>query len=922
MNLIQRKLINRKSLLVEINSILKKENAKSKTAREAVLKILLESSKVGNEIIESNFKNGMQGTAHISYNAFLVDQLIRTIHQFAVLHVYRATNPTDSEKLVIVAVGGYGRSEMAPYSDIDLLFLRPYKLTVWAEQVIEYILYMLWDLGLKVSHSVRSIDECVRLSLKNISISTSLLDSRYICGEKNLFEELEKNFLNKVIKNTSKEFLSLKLKERDIRHKKMGDSRYLVEPNIKDGKGGLRDLQTLLWLGKYIYQIKNMKGLESQRILTLAEVNRFRKAENFLWTVRSWMHYLTNRAEERLTLDIQREIAGLLNYKARKNTSTVERFMKHYYLTAKEVGDLTRIFCSTIELKENKRNSKSLVKVKNFFRRNIGGFTEKDSRLFVDSKNFFSTYPIDMLRLFLVAQAYGYDIHPDTLALITRNLHRISKLRNNTEASKIFLSILTSTKSPDVFLRKMNESGVLGRFIPDFGKVVAQTQHDMYHIYTVDEHTIRAIGILHKIDSGALIEEQPLATKLIRNIVSKRSLYLAVFLHDIAKGRGGDHSKIGERIALDLCPRLGLDSYETKLVAWLVRWHLLMSHTAFKRDTADTKTILDFINVVSEEEHLQLLLILTIVDIKAVGPGVWNAWKGQLLRSLYEASISALSGSYDFSRNKRLVEAKLNLRELLSDWSDQAFITYTELVYDQYWFSQDSFIQERQARFVNKVINSENKFHIELHIDNFNAVTEVTIYTQDHPGLFSRLSGAIALSGGSVVDARLNTLKNGMVIDTFWIQNYDRLPFADKIEIEILKNNLFQSITNENWIKEKFIKKDNAQLETIQFNQSKVRVIIDNHASNIHTVIEVQAFDKIGLLYELTHIISEIGLQISSSHITTYGEIAVDVFYVKDLFGLKITNLSKINSIKTILYNYLKEKNKSKQLMYSSNFKA
>jgi len=552
--------------------------------RSAVVGLLKTALRDGHDEIQRRFAGGASGAQTVREHCFLMDQLVRALHDFTIGHVYPLANPTSGEHLVIVAVGGYGRGELAPHSDIDLLFLLPYKMTPHAEQVIEYVLYTLWDIGLKVGQAARSLEECLRQARADMTIRTAMLEARYIWGDEKIFDDLKRRFETEIVKDSAGAFVEAKLTERKARHRRLGDSRYHVEPNVKEGKGGLRDLHGLFWIAKYIYRIDDVGKLVELGVLSEEESGRFARAQNFLWTVRCHLHYLTGRAEERLTFDVQTEIGRRMGYTDHAGTRGVERFMKHYFLVAKDVGDLTRIFCAVLEAEQEK---KPRFHWKNFaFRRKtVAGFAVDAGRLTVAKDSAFKDDPVNFIRLFHAAQLHDLDIHPKALRLITQNLRLITPaLREDPEANRLFLDILTSRKEPEIALRRMNEAGVFGRFVPDFGRVVAQMQYDMYHTHTVDEHTLIAIGILSRIESGALKDEHPLCTAVVSSVASRRVLYLALLLHDIAKGRGGDHSLLGEDIAFKLGPRLGLSAEETEQVAWLVRWHLLMSNTAFKRD--------------------------------------------------------------------------------------------------------------------------------------------------------------------------------------------------------------------------------------------------------------------------------------------------------------------------------------------------
>lgn len=900
-------IINRRILNDTVTSLVKNKSPTSPEVRDNLLSLLSESLTEGRGKIRSHLESGQSGRYAVQANSHLLDQIIRVLFDFTVNWIFPNTNPTSGERLSLVAVGGYGRAELAPFSDIDLLFLLPYKQTPWGEQVIEFLLYMLWDLGLKVGHSTRSIDESIRLARNDLSTKTALLESRYLWGDQTLFIEMKKRFRQDVVASTGPDYVAAKLAERDDRHKLVGDSRYVLEPNVKEGKGGLRDLQTLFWIAKYLYHVDYVKELIEKRIITKQEYYLFFEAENFLHTLRCHLHYLAQRDENRLTFDRQPELATLLGYKDRAGARGVERFMKHYFLVAKDVGDLTRIFCSVIE--EQHRRPKG-IKIPNFglFRRHIDGFPVDGNRINLTSVTELKQKPTTIIELFYVAHQHDLDIHPNALKLITRNQNLINNsLRNDSDANRLFLEILTSTKDPEIILRRLNESGVFGRFIPDFGRVVAQMQHDMYHVYTVDEHTIRAIGILAKIESGLFAEDHPLSAEIIKKVELRRALYAAVFLHDIAKGRGGDHSILGEEITLNVCPRLGLNNLETQTAAWLVRWHLAMSSTAFKRDLDDPKTIGDFVELVQSPERLRLLLILTVADIRAVGPNVWNGWKGQLLRDLYyKAEEFMLGGKETFDNKRRAASIQDSLRKCLSDWEQNEIERHLNRGNASFWLSADIETHERWAKLMRKGDQEKSLIEIEAQVHDFQSVTEITVYTGDHPGLFSRLAGAFSVSGASIVDARIFTTTDGMALDVFWIQDARGSPIAHPTQLIRLKERICDTLLGHIHLSKKLPEKDGHLPDRARgvFTVEPI-VIVDNDASDTHTVIEVNSQDRPALLHDLTRGFFELSLSISHARISTYGERVVDVFYVKDMFGLKIINKRRIEKIRTRLLQAL-----------------
>jgi [protein-PII] uridylyltransferase len=906
----QRDIIDRRALAEELAQAIA-ASGKPASDRSVLLPPLKEAFARGRAEIRQRFEAEGSAPRAVREQCFLIDQLIRALFDFVTGSVYPLANPTEGEKLAIVATGGYGRGEMAPFSDVDLLFLLPYKQTPHTEQVIEYLLYVLWDLGLKVGQAVRTVSECLRYAKADLTIRTALLEARYIWGEQSLFNDLKQRFDAEILRGTAAQFVEAKLAERDARHIRVGDSRYQLEPNVKEGKGGLRDLHTLYWLAKYIYRIDDVSKLVELGVLSSEESQRFERAQTFLWTVRCHLHYLAGRAEERLTFDLQAEIGRRMGYTDHAGTRGVERFMKHYFLVAKDVGDLTRIFCAVLEADQQRKRRLPWLRW-GTARRGLNGFVIDGERLTIPSDDFFRQDPVALLRLFHVAQEHDLDIHPRALRAATQCLRLIdARLREDPEANRLFLEILTSRKDPETALRRMNEAGVFGRFIPDFGRVVAQMQYDMYHVYTVDEHTLFAIGILHKIETGQLKDELPVASAIMPTVQSRRALYVATMLHDIAKGRGGDHSEIGEKIALKLGPRLGLSDEETETVAWLVRHHLLMSSTAFKLDIADPQTIQNFVERVQSPERLKLLLVLTAADIRAVGPKVWNGWKAALLREVYHSALDVISGGLTAeARDSRIAAAQAAARALLPDFTGEEFATFTGRGYPFYWLSLDAETHTRHARLMREADASGAPLTVENRIDPARAVTEITLYTADHPGLFSRIAGALAVSGANIVDAKIMTMSNGMALDTLWVQDQDGGPFDRPDKLAKLAF-VFENVLTGDLKPHIELERPPAFPSRTSVFTVSPRVLVDNQASRFHTVVEVNGRDRPGLLYELTRELTRLNLQVSSAKISTYGEKVVDVFYVKNLFGHKIEHPQKLAEIRTALSAVLEKGNRA-----------
>ncbi len=834
--------------------------------------------------------------------AFLTDQILRLAYDFVTTRLHPLANPTTSERLLLMAVGGYGRGEMALHSDVDIAFVTPYKPTGWTETVIETILYLLWDLGLKVGHSTRSADELIRVAIDDQTVRTAILESRYVWADEALYDLVAARFWKEVVAGKVAGFVKEKLDERNERHTRMGDSRYVVEPNVKEGKGGLRDLHALFWIGKYAYRVRGVAELVDVDLLSPAELRQFQSAERFLWAVRCHLHLIAGRAEERLTFDYQREIAARMNYADRPGKSAVERFMRHYFLHAKTVGDLTGVFLAHLDEKFAGRGRRMGFPT---FRRRPGkleGFMLDRGRLAVADDDFLVADPVRLIRMFALADKYGLEIHPLAMRAAARHAKLIdAAVRADPEANRLFMDVLTSERDPEPVLRWMNEAGVFGRFIPDFGRVVAQMQFDMYHHYTVDEHSIRAIGLLSRIERGLMKGQHPLATALFRKISTRRTLYVAVLLHDIAKGRGGDHSHLGAEVANALCPRLGMDPAETETVAWLVLNHLVMAKTSQRRDLSDPKAIDDFVAEVKSLERLRLLYLLTVVDITAVGPGTWTAWKGQLLLTLFEAAEERLRlGHKEKGRRERVAAVQDELAQKLG-WPEEGFAAYASRLSDSYWLAESPEALEDNARLVAAVESDVAAPPVALALREERGATLVSVYVPDQPGLFCRLAGAISLAGGNIIDARIHTTADEMALDNFLVQDGRRGPLRDHHQLRRLEAAVLKALEGQEPSAERLAARA-LPLRRAEAFAVQPAVFVNNKASTRYTVVEVNARDRSALLYELTQALHDCGAVIRSAHIATHGERAVDVFYVTGADGGKIEAPGQLRRLETALH--------------------
>jgi [protein-PII] uridylyltransferase len=901
------------AVLDQIEALAEKHEGHDETFRSAMAQLLKAELVRARDVAQAELLAERHGRRTAERLCALHDAIIRILYIAATRHLYRSPTPSDSERMSIVATGGYGRGLMAPESDIDLLFVLPYKQTAWGEQVAEVILYCLWDMGLKVGHATRTVSECIRQALADMTIRTALLESRYLIGDRALYDEMVARFDKDVVQGTAAEFVAAKLAEREERLKRAGQSRYLVEPNVKDGKGGLRDLHTLFWIAKYVYRVRDASELVKRGIFDAAEYRTFRRCEDFLWSVRCNIHFQTNRAEERLSFDIQREIAQRLGYTSHPGMQDVERFMKHYFMVARQVGGLTAILCAKLEEQEAKPApvlNRVMARLRPQKRRGkIAGtedFIVDNARINLAAPNVFKHDPVCLIRIFRLAQKNNLDFHPDAMRAVTRSLNLITpQVRENPEANRLFMEILTSPDAETV-LRRMNETGVLGQFIRTFGKIVSMMQFNMYHHYTVDEHLIRCVGILQDIEAGTH-EEFAFANDLFKKIRPEHRsvLYMAVFLHDIAKGRPEDHSIAGARVAKRLCPRFGFNTAETELIAWLIQEHLTMSTVAQSRDLSDRKTIENFAAVVQSVEQMKLLTLLTTADIRGVGPGVWNGWKAQLLRTLYYETEPALTGGFsEVNRARRVDAAHAEFRATFTGWPQAEIDAYIGRQYPAYWLKVELPQKINHARFIKSADQSGKKFSIQVGFDEGRAVTELTLLAPDHPWLLSIIAGACAANGANIVDAQIYTTTDGLALDTIAIsreydRNDDEARRATRIG-EMIEQVLEGKVRLPEVMARRAQAKAKAKIFVVE-----PEVVINNQWSDVYTVIEVTGLDRPGLLYQLTTAISKLSLNIGSAHVATFGERVRDVFYVTDLMGAQITAPTRQAAIKRALVHLL-----------------
>lgn len=762
----------------------------------------------------------------------------------------------------LLAVGGYGRSELFPFSDVDVLILQESQTRQAADAIIK-VLQHLWDMGIPVSHAVRTVDETIAAAAVDHTICAALLDARCLAGDRAVYRALDRRFRREIWGAHPRNFVETKLAERDVRHEKWVDSRFVLEPHLKEGKGGLRDLQTLYWISRYCYGKLARNERIHPSLLDATARKHYANAYLFFSTIRAHLHLMRGRADERVSFDMQLELAPRLQFRGSTAQARAERFMQRYFQYTRKTGELTRVLCAALE-EEHLRNPPALELYAAHVRDLPDYLCITRGRLNFSEMADLSRHPQHILDLFAVAQQRQLDIHPKAQAVLSRTVaHHGLELVRDKGAQKQFLSILLH-KSPEITLRRMNEMGVLAAVIPEFSGISGQMQYDGYHTFTVDEHTLVAVGNLAAVEAGLWAKDFPLSTQVAKELNDRAVLYVAMLCHDIAKGQGGGHADRGQAITHAIALRLGLSSAQAETAAWLVAHHLLLSETAFKRDLDDPKTIADFVNIVQSPERLRLLLLITVADIKAVGPSIWNGWKGALMRELYQRCA------------RQMGIDSLRIPQDLSS-ADETLLTQ--------WRSDPS----RPA--------------LTITADEFRAVTHIRCCVRNQPHLFRVLAGVFAWIGASIVSARITVYADDAALAAIAIQDVHGRAFAEAARLTKLPQLLQEGLAGDLAFNEELPRR--RHVSRGREVAIEPAIFVDNQVSNECTVIEVNARDRLGLLYDLLGAFQACELTVVTAHIATYGQKAVDVFYVKNAYGHKLEHPAKLAQVEQRLMEYV-----------------
>jgi [protein-PII] uridylyltransferase len=798
----------------------------------------------------------------------------------------------------IVALGGYGREELCPYSDIDLLFLYEPKNKSLAKHAVESLLYLFWDLSLDIGHSVRTIDECLELSLsEDTTILTSLLDGRFVLGDKKLYDELEKKIFRELLPNVSSKYIERKIEENEKRNDKFGRSVYLLEPHLKEGQGGLREIHCALWIAQAKFKVKSFQELLLKGVLLERELRVFERELDFLLQIRSELHYLSGRREDRLSFDLQEKISSFLGYKDSGELRAVERFMRVYYLRANLIMEYSK-----------KLIERCTIKPKTIFRapKTIyldNGFIIQGGMLSVSSRTIFSERPGSLMRAFEYAGRYEVKMSKYLVDLIRDNVNVIDEnTRRSPELNASFLRLLKEGKEVANALFEMNRLRLLGRFIPEFGKIVCMVQHDAYHVYTVDVHSIFMVKEIENLMNNKYERELPLLTQTAKEVSNRHILYLACLFHDMGKGEGRNHAHRGAEMIPKISERIGLSREETEQLEFMVKHHLIMPHFSQRRDMHDDSLIIRFAKSVKTLETLSLLYLLSFADIKSVGPDVWTNWKGLLLDELYLRTRSVLEKG-EFKREKPEDRAKSLIHEVIqiikSKFPEDRIREHLDNMPYSYFLV---FSPQKIAYHMNLIEKFKKGIGMDVIFHPNEEYDEFTFWGFDKVGIFSKLCGVIAASGINILGARIITRNDGRILDTFFVNRLSKSTFKDKEIWNKLWNALNRVLDGQVDVEELVSRrKKNKPIYEKTIPKNPTRIDIDNESSDRSTVIDIYTHDRIGLLYDITKTLANLLLSVDYAKISTKVDQVADVFYVSEVDGNKVLAPEKLEKIKTAL---------------------
>ncbi|MFA5627908.1 MAG: [protein-PII] uridylyltransferase [Thiohalomonadaceae bacterium] len=837
-------------------------------------------------VLANRFERGDPIAQLVHGRAWMVDQLL--VRAFT-----RLMGPL-AKQITLVAVGGYGRGELHPHSDIDLLVLLPEQEHDELPDTLERFLLFLWDMGLEVGHSARTAADCVREGQADITVATNLMEARLLSGEASLYYAMRQAVGPDRIWPT-RDFFAAKWQEQIARHHRFHDTAYNLEPDVKEGPGGLRDIQMIGWVAKRHFGEQNLDDLVAHGFLNKTEYRALIEGQNFLWRVRFGLHLLARRRENRLLFDYQRTLAHQFSYQDKDSTLAVEQFMKHYYRTVMELGQLNEMLLQLFQEKILLADEPAQITTINEHFQIRNGFLEVSHELV------FSRQPHTLLEIFLLlAQQQNIKgIRAETIRLIRSHLHLIDDdFRADNQCRKLFMELLRQPRGVYTALRQMNHYGLLGVYLPAFGRVIGQLQHDLFHVYTVDEHTLFVLRNIRRYTYPEYRDKFPLCSELMDNISRPEVLYIAALFHDIAKGRGGDHSVLGAEDVKKFCQDHQLAEYDTRLATWLVRNHLLMSSTAQRQDISVPEVINTFAADVGDENHLNHLYLLTVADIRATSPSLWNSWKDALLGMLYNSTHKALRRGLTnpIDAAELIIKTKQEAGEQVrgKEISASAITALWDKLDDDYFLR---YTTDAIAWHAETIISAQNEPLplIRIRQQNQRGGTELFLYTPRHDNLFALTTRTLDKLALTITDARITTSRDGYTLDTYIVLEEDGSPLSDAHRIEQLEATLREVLSQPETIPSKVVRRLPRQLKHFPLS-TEVNFAPDPY--NDRTVMEVISSDRPGLLSQIGKALMECGVRLQNAKIATFGARVEDIFFITDAHNQPLTDATQMEKLR------------------------
>ncbi|HYE75161.1 MAG TPA: [protein-PII] uridylyltransferase [Blastocatellia bacterium] len=844
--------------------------------------------KIETQRLHLRHRFGIGGAPIVAARNLIVDMLIQ--HMASTVAMEKGFNEREPEEFAIIALGGYGRQELAPHSDIDLLFLHGHWSSERANEMSEAILYLLWDAGLSVGHSCRSLSECLTIAKEDEVSRNALMDARLLWGNRGLFETLTQKLNDSVLSKDRRGILKGLMEERAARYAKFGSTPCLQEPNVKESAGGLRDFHTLLWVTRVAYGYSTLTELVANDIIPERDAKAIRAAYDFLLRVRNDLHFITSRRTDQLTLDLQMQVAHDLGYKDSPEQQASEIFMRDYFLHARRLHRL----CAAHEQRAVARQEKTRWLSRWRQASAIGGFVMRDGALDLDEKS--SDWDASRLLLaFSYAQATGASFSPDLQDRIQENLPLINRaFRSSTDAAQAFLKMLRVRGKASAALRQMHDLGFLGKYLPEFGRVTCLVQHDLYHKFTVDEHTLRAIEIL---DELAYSRSKTLERyrQLYSAVKDPSVLYLALLMHDIGKGLGGEHTQKGLVIAERICNRLHLEETTKEQILFLIRQHLTMSHISQRRDLSDEKVIQTFAEQVGTVENLTLLTLLTYADVNAVGSGVWNEWKDALLWELYQKTHEVLDPNPNTDDSIEKLRNHIALMLASEIGVDEVREHFKQLT--------DDYARQTSPQTIIEHIRLAHALNSRLirtgwRVNQQARCTDLHVCARNRRGLFAAIAGTLTAQGVNILSVHLNTRADGLAIDTFKVTDTVGEPITDPVRWEQIDSELKRALAGEVDVEAAVAKRLKANsARTRRKSRSGLfgahlttRVNWDNESSDRSTILEIRTSDRLGLVYRISSTLAALNIDIGFAKVATEKHLALDVFYLTDASGAKLAD--------------------------------